>query len=657
MKQWQILRKNRLVVASLYSMILVVVMFIGFESLAQDDGMSDEQKQQFMKGAFERLMHAEHGAIRLRGEVVDDQGQRLNGVAIDLEKGRLTNFGEASETDEEKLMVNGTFDLSVTGYTSVRATFSKQGYYSRFIEFAISLADEIGWRVFTGETVSPQTLTKEGLRIVLEKQGNVTRLQTYGGFLEYRADGSGKVVNFDKSPVGRKALQTVQNVHNAGQLPTNCAYVVAQSAAGGGIAAVQVTRPYGQNNVDTFPQQVTLTLNDPTGGFIPFTPAVRKNTYHQMKIAPEAGYQRQLVLTADYFAQVKAALTESKDDNLHFFFRTGGKYGKGNIGDVVLDKTGADVLLGVAFRIQPDGSRNLETDEGLGEDFTPAAKDTTPPTITVFGDNPATVECHNGYTDAGATATDDKDGDLTSSITVSNTVNTAVVGTYMVGYSVSDAAGNRATAVRTVNVVDTTPPVIHCPGDLTVGCSTNLETPVSFSVTATDSCDLQPFISSSPASGSGLKVGATNVVCRAVDAAGNTNTCTFAVTRAALGFTGFLAPISGADVTGGDFAHPLRAFKLKSTVPVRFTASCEGGAVTAGVHTLQVIKYSDETTAADPIDATPTDAATTGNQFRLTDGEWHFNLDSKATGMTAGTWLLRATLSDGSAHTVWIALK
>jgi len=62
-------------------------------------------------------------------------------------------------------------------------------------------------------------------------------------------------------------------------------------------------------------------------------------------------------------------------------------------------------------------------------------------------------------------------------------------------------------------------------------------------------------------------------------------------------------------------------------------------------------------TAAAPIDAMPQDAATTGNEFRFTDGQWHFNLDTKGTGMSTGTWLLRATLSDGSQHTAWIQIK
>jgi hypothetical protein len=79
-----------------------------------------------------------------------------------------------------------------------------------------------------------------------------------------------------------------------------------------------------------------------------------------------------------------------------------------------------------------------------------------------------------------------------------------------------------------------------------------------------------------------------------------------------------------------------------------------------GVHILQAIKYSNSVDSDPPIDATPTDAATTGNQFRLTDSQWHFNLSTKGggpQGFTAGTWLLKATLQDGSIHTVWITIK
>ena len=87
--------------------------------------------------------------------------------------------------------------------------------------------------------------------------------------------------------------------------------------------------------------------------------------------------------------------------------------------------------------------------------------DTTAPVITLVGDNPVEVYEGDTYTDAGATASDDVDGDITASIVVVNPVDTSVIGEYTVTYNVSDAAGNAATEVtRTVNVVADPCPVV-----------------------------------------------------------------------------------------------------------------------------------------------------------------------------------------------------
>ncbi|HTG88420.1 MAG TPA: MBG domain-containing protein, partial [Pyrinomonadaceae bacterium] len=135
---------------------------------------------------------------------------------------------------------------------------------------------------------------------------------------------------------------------------------------------------------------------------------------------------------------------------------------------------------------------------------------------------------------------------------------------------------------------------------------------------------------------------------------------TVTVVTACSAFNGFLSPIGGAVElgTGGSFADPVRAFKLNSTIPVKFNAVCFGVPLTTGIHTLEAIKYSNSTTSDPAIDATPTDAATTGNQFRVTGTEWHFNLNTKALGGNGqGKWLLKATLFDGSTYTVWVEIK
>jgi hypothetical protein len=79
--------------------------------------------------------------------------------------------------------------------------------------------------------------------------------------------------------------------------------------------------------------------------------------------------------------------------------------------------------------------------------------DTVRPVITLLGNATETVTVGSTYTDAGATATDDVDGDITTWVIVTNPVNTNIAGTYTITYMVSDRAGNYATRVnRTVTV-------------------------------------------------------------------------------------------------------------------------------------------------------------------------------------------------------------
>ncbi len=96
-----------------------------------------------------------------------------------------------------------------------------------------------------------------------------------------------------------------------------------------------------------------------------------------------------------------------------------------------------------------DSSGNTGSDTA-----TVLVEDTTPPIITLTGAATLDVTQNTIYTDAGATAQDIVDGDLTASIVTSNPVDTSTLGTYRVTYDVSDAAGNPAVQVkRTVHVV------------------------------------------------------------------------------------------------------------------------------------------------------------------------------------------------------------
>ena len=72
--------------------------------------------------------------------------------------------------------------------------------------------------------------------------------------------------------------------------------------------------------------------------------------------------------------------------------------------------------------------------------------DVTVPVITLTGSD-VSQEVGGSYTDAGATALDNIDGDITSNIATVNPVDPSTVGVYTVTYNVSDAAGNPAVEV------------------------------------------------------------------------------------------------------------------------------------------------------------------------------------------------------------------
>lgn len=81
--------------------------------------------------------------------------------------------------------------------------------------------------------------------------------------------------------------------------------------------------------------------------------------------------------------------------------------------------------------------------------------DVTAPVITLNGDASMTIKQGESFTDPGATAEDDRDGDLSASIQTEGYVDPQRVDTYTITYTVKDAAGNEGKTVRRVTVAST----------------------------------------------------------------------------------------------------------------------------------------------------------------------------------------------------------
>ena len=83
---------------------------------------------------------------------------------------------------------------------------------------------------------------------------------------------------------------------------------------------------------------------------------------------------------------------------------------------------------------------------------TVTVQDTTAPILTLIGDSNFTHNLNTAWVDPGYDANDTLDGNLTSSVSISGTLDVNSTGTYILNYSVSDTAGNQADINRTVNV-------------------------------------------------------------------------------------------------------------------------------------------------------------------------------------------------------------
>ena len=82
------------------------------------------------------------------------------------------------------------------------------------------------------------------------------------------------------------------------------------------------------------------------------------------------------------------------------------------------------------------------------------------PVIRLKGSSIVNLIQGSSYKDAGVTATDNKDGNVTSKVKRTGSVSTSKVGTYTHKYNVSDTAGNKAKEVtRTVRVKAKKPPL------------------------------------------------------------------------------------------------------------------------------------------------------------------------------------------------------
>ena len=143
--------------------------------------------------------------------------------------------------------------------------------------------------------------------------------------------------------------------------------------------------------------------------------------------------------------------------------------------------------------------------------------------------NTKTVNCGTDWIFDAPTVSDSCSG-TNVTLTVLSTVTNGVCPRIITRtWQATDACGNTNTCSQSVTVVDTMPPTIACPGNITrYTCANAIR--VYYAAWAVDACSPTVSLSYSPPSGSYFAAGTnTPVTVTATDGCGNTSTCTFQV--------------------------------------------------------------------------------------------------------------------------------
>ena len=122
------------------------------------------------------------------------------------------------------------------------------------------------------------------------------------------------------------------------------------------------------------------------------------------------------------------------------------------------DINGSIVVTGADVNVSSVGQQTVTysvTDAGGNQNSitrTVSVVDTTNPSIYLSGGTSFTHALNSAWSDPGYEANDSVDGNLTSNVLISGSVDVNTSGTYSLVYSVSDAAGNESNITRTVSV-------------------------------------------------------------------------------------------------------------------------------------------------------------------------------------------------------------
>jgi hypothetical protein len=264
-----------------------------------------------------------------------------------------------------------------------------------------------------------------------------------------------------------------------------------------------------------------------------------------------------------------------------------------------------------------------------------------PPTLEV---SPQTIEGNTtgGYRGmlGGVTVSDPDDDPATIRLT-NDAPAVLALGTTQVAWTATDPAGESATSIQQVTVVDTSAPSLTCPSDVSVVVGGSV---VLGQAGVSDVVDPAPSVSNDrPAT---FGPGRTTVTWRAEDHSENASTCQQHV-NVSFPFVGFKAPVDNPPV--------VNTLKAGQAVPVKFSLLGDRGlgVLASGSPSSRPVDC-DISAPTDPIETTTTSQS--GLQYDAASDTYTYVW--KTDKAWAGTCRqLTVALTDGSTHTALFQLR
>jgi hypothetical protein len=214
------------------------------------------------------------------------------------------------------------------------------------------------------------------------------------------------------------------------------------------------------------------------------------------------------------------------------------------------------------------------------------------------------------------------------------------LGSTQVDCSVTDSGGLSASGFFTVTVVDTTPPELNLPANITKAATSNSQASVTYSASASDLVDGSVPVSCTPASPHTFGVGTTTVNCSATDAHGNTANGSFTVT-VNYAWTGFFRPVDNPDT--------VNSVKAGSAVPVKFSLAGNQGLNIFAANFPVSQRITCDT--SDPVDAIEETVTAGGSTLSYDSSLDQYNYVWKTDKSWAGTCRqLTVKTADGTPH-------